>query len=101
VWRGACDYRGSVACGDSSMAGLAVGLHIEHHSGTGDPPGKENMMGAHRRRRAVVRWWRRRRRVVAAGGSGDFLEQEGEVGGERAFNLERGSRGGAHRGWGE
>jgi hypothetical protein len=35
----------------------------------------------------------RRRRVVAGGGSGDFLEQEGEVGGERRPSIWREARG--------
>jgi hypothetical protein len=46
---------GGAACGGAAMAELAVGLYVEHHGGTGDPPGKEKMMVAHRRRRAVVR----------------------------------------------
>jgi hypothetical protein len=75
------------------MAGLAVGLHVEHHSGMGDPLGKEKMTGVHRQHRAMVeagwldsarRW---RRRMAAGGGSSDFLEQEGEVGGERGPSI--------------
>jgi hypothetical protein len=37
-------------------AGLEFGLHFERHCDTGDPPGKEKRMGAHRRLGAVVRW---------------------------------------------
>jgi hypothetical protein len=63
---------GGAACGGAVMAELAVGLHVEHHGGTGDPPGKEKMMVAHRRRRAVVRWQKRGGSTVLGGGGGTW-----------------------------
>jgi hypothetical protein len=58
MWRGARGHHGrhahsGTACGGSPMAGLVVGLHVEHHGGTGNPPGKEKMTGL----TDGVGWW--------------------------------------------
>jgi hypothetical protein len=52
----------------SPMAGLAFGLHVEHHSGMGDPPSKEKMTGSHQWHRAAMRWQRQGVSIVLGSG---------------------------------